>query len=98
AVLSVPSFSAGTHNITAAYSGDTTYAGGTSSGVAVTVVKATPTISVSSSQNPAPNGQSINFTVALAPANAAGSVQLLDGATVIATLSAGATTASATFA
>ena len=62
AVLSVPSFSAGTHSISAIYSGDTTYAGSTSSIVAVTVAKATAAISVSSSQNPAPNGQSVTFT------------------------------------
>ena len=40
AVLSVPSFSAGTHSIPATYSGDATYAGITSPAVAVTVTKA----------------------------------------------------------
>ena len=96
AVLSVPSLPAGSHSISAVYSGDATYAGSTSSVVALTIAKAGAAISVSSSQNPAPSGQSITFTIALTPANTTGSVQLLDGATVLATLSAGATTASVT--
>ena len=96
AVLSVPSFSAGTHSIAATYSGDATYAGSTSSDVAVTVAKATPSISVSSSQNPAPTGQAVTFTIALTPATTTGSVQLLDGSTVLANLGVGTTTASVT--
>ena len=64
----------------------------------VTVTKATPSISVSSSQNPAPNGQAVTFTVALTPATTTGSVQLLDGSTVVANLGVGATTASVTLA
>jgi hypothetical protein len=96
AVLSVPSFSAGAHSITATYSGDATYGGSTSAAVAVTVSKATPSIAISSSLNPAPYMQAITFTVALTPATATGGVQLLDGATAIATLAAGTTTASVT--
>jgi hypothetical protein len=96
AVLSVPSFSAGAHSVTATYSGDATYGGSTSAPVAVSVAKATPSIAISSSLNPAPYMQAIIFTIALTPANATGGVQLLDGATVIATLAAGTTTASVT--
>ena len=98
AVLSVPSFSAGTHSVGAAYLGDATYAGANSANVTVTVTKATPSISVSSSQNPAPNGQAVTFTIALTPATTTGSVQLLDGSTVLANLGVGTTTASVTFA
>jgi large repetitive protein len=96
AVLSIPSLAAGTHAIGAAYFGDATYAGANGSNVTVTVTKATPSISVSSSQNPAPNGQAVTFTVALTPATTTGSVQLLDGSTVLANLGVGATTASVT--
>ena len=98
AVLSVPSFSAGTHSLTATYSGDATYGGSTSAAVAVTVIKATSTIAISSSLNPSPAGQAITFTIALTPANATGTVQLLDGATVLASLSASTKTASITLA
>ncbi len=96
AVLSVPSLTAGTHAIGAAYFGDGTYAGANSSNVTVTVSKASPSISVSSSQNPAPTGQSVTFTVALTPATTTGSVQLLDGSTVLSSLGVGTTTASVT--
>ena len=97
AVLSVPSFSAGTHSITGTYSGDATYAGITSPAVAVTVTKATSSITLSSSQNPAPSGQAVTFTIVLTPAATTGSVQLMEGSTVLANLGVGITTASVSF-
>jgi hypothetical protein len=84
--------------MTATYSGDTTYAGSTSPVAAVTVARATPSISLSSSQNPAPNGQAVTFTIALTPASTTGSVQLLDGTAVLANLGVAVTTASVSFA
>jgi large repetitive protein len=98
AVLSVPSLSAGAHSLAATYGGDTTYAGSTSSGVAVTVAKATPSITVSSSMNPAPSGQAVTFTFTLSSASATGGVQLQDRDTVLAELSAGNNTATVTLA
>jgi sugar lactone lactonase YvrE len=98
AVLSLPSLSAGAHSIGATYSGEVHYAGSTSPGVAVTVAKATPVIAVTSSQSPAPSSQAVTFTIAFSPASATGSLQLLDGATVLATWSAGNNTVNATLA
>ncbi len=82
----------GAHSITAVYAGDTNYIGSTSNALALTLSKATPTITLSF--NPASTsvyGASITFTATLAPpaSNASdiptGTVNLLDGSTVIGT-------------
>jgi sugar lactone lactonase YvrE len=98
AVLSLPSLSADAHNIGATYSGESQYAGSTSPRVAVTVAKATAGIAVTSSQNPGPSSQAVTFTIVFSPASATGSLQLLDGATVLGTWSAGNNTITATLA
>jgi len=96
AVLNISSLTGGAHSITATYSGDAANAGSTSAPVAVTVAKASSLISLASSQNPSPSGQAITFTVATAPGAATGTVQLMDGATVLATLSSVNASASVT--
>ena len=85
-VLNTSTLAAGTHAITAVYSGDATYAGSTSAAVTVTVSKAATTLGLSSSVNPSGSGQPVVFSATLAPVTATGNVQFLDGTTVIGTV------------
>lgn len=92
ATFSTPSLAAGTHTITAVYGGDTNDAVSTSGPISQVVNAKTATSTVvSSSVNPSTVGQSVRFTASVSPASATGTVQFLDGATVIgsASLSAG---------
>ena len=74
----------GSHSITAVYAGDSSTIGSTSSAVAE-VIKATSSLTLTSSANPSTVGQTVTFTVAVTPSTATGSVQFLDGAAVIGT-------------
>ena len=56
---------AGTHVYVSVYSGDSTYTGSTSTAVTIIVGRDTPTVTVSSSQNPAPSGQAVMLTAKL---------------------------------
>lgn len=80
-------FVAGSHMLTAVYSGDATHLGATSNGVPVVVLPDVTTISLSSSANPATGGQRITFTASVTGDHAtpSGQVQLLDGSRLIAT-------------
>jgi large repetitive protein len=91
AVLSISTFAAGTHNVNSLYSGDAAYASSSSSYAGVVISKVAATLALASSSNPSVAGQSVTFTAAIAPAAATGTVQFLDGATVLgtATLSGG---------
>lgn len=94
-------FTAGTHILTAVYSGDTTHSGATSNAVTVTVLPDTTTASVSSSLNPATFGQNVVLTATVEGAHGAvvGGITFLDGSTVIGTAvlnSSGMTTISTT--
>ena len=76
--------SVGTHNITVFYSGDTNYGGSFSPVFAQTVNQANTGMTVTSSMNPAPFGQSITFTATVTPVapgagTPTGSVTFLDG-------------------
>ncbi|HEY3972358.1 MAG TPA: Ig-like domain repeat protein [Candidatus Sulfotelmatobacter sp.] len=62
ASIAVSSLPAGSHSITAAYQGSSTFAPSTSSPVAQTVARAATSTTLASSLNPAANGQSITFT------------------------------------
>jgi large repetitive protein len=75
----------GVHSITAVYGGDAANNGSTSAVLSQTVKQVT-SISVASSLNPATVGQTVSFTVTLNPA-ATGTVQFLDGTTVLSTIS-----------
>ena len=82
----------GTHSITAAYQGDSDYAASVSVAVTETVNKIATSAAVISSANPADAGATVNFTVTITGASSTspnvpvtGSVNLMDGATVVGT-------------
>ncbi len=89
ATLVYNKLSVASHSITAAYAGDVDYKAATSTALAVTVSKATPSISVASSANPAKTGTSVTFTATIsAPAGVtapSGKVTFKDGTTVLGT-------------
>jgi hypothetical protein len=92
AQYSTANLAQGTHAITVIYSGDANYLGFQSAPLSQVVnAKATSSTGVSSSVNPSTVGQSVKFTASVTPTSATGTVQFLDGATVIgtATLSSG---------
>ena len=84
AQLTVSSLPVGNHSISAAYSGDSTYLGSTSSVLIQTVTPPPPTVTLTliSSANPSAVGQSVTFTASLAGGSGAlgGTVQFFDGA------------------
>ncbi|HTC93753.1 MAG TPA: Ig-like domain repeat protein, partial [Terriglobales bacterium] len=97
--LPVSSLAVGSHSITAVYSGDSSFAAGTSSPLAQTVNQASSTTTVSSSANPSVFGQSVTFTAtvtAVAPGSGTptGTVTFKDGGSTIGTgtLSSGVAT------
>jgi hypothetical protein len=85
AALSLSTLAAGSHSITAVYSGDTDYVTSTSAAVTQTVNKANSTVALISSANPSVFGAPVTLTATITPASATGSVQFLDGATVLGT-------------
>jgi hypothetical protein len=84
-------FAAGTHVLTAVYSGDATHLGSTSNGVPIVVVPDVTTVSLSSSADPAVVGRSVTLTASAAGDHAtpAGQVQILDGSRLIAVATLG---------
>jgi hypothetical protein len=100
ATFAVSSLAVGTHSVTAAYSGDANNSASTSAVLTQTVNKAPAGVTVSSSANPSTFGQTVTFTANLTPASATGSIQFLDGATVLGagTVSGGITTLAASLA
>lgn len=96
AVLTVPGFTTGNHNLTATYNGDAGFAVGTSPALVYSVTRANTTTSVVSSTPTPVVGQPVTFTAtvaAVAPGagTPTGIVSFLDGSNVIgtATLSGG---------
>lgn len=81
-------FAAGTHAVTAVYSGDANHGVSTSNAVTITVLKDTTTALLSVSANPATAGQTITLTAAIqgAHATASGSVIFYDGTNSLAIL------------
>jgi hypothetical protein len=98
ATYSTSSLGVGAATISAQYNGDSNYAAATSKGLAQTISKATPTVTLTSSSNPANVNSNVTFTAAVStviPGVApTGTVQFLDGSTVLGTgtLSAGKAT------
>jgi sugar lactone lactonase YvrE len=86
--MSVLSLTAGSHSITAAYSGDANYAGITSAPVTQIVKAATATTIASDTQSPA-YGQAINLIATVTPVPAGGTVQFQEGITVLGTANLG---------
>ena len=98
----VITLSAGNHFLSAAYSGDANYTGGTSAAVNQQVAAPTPVTSattLTSSALRATVGQAVTFTASVSPAGAAGPVTFKDGSQVLGTglLSGGKVTFSFSF-
>ncbi|RSL18366.1 YVTN family beta-propeller protein [Edaphobacter aggregans] len=82
ASFSTSTLSVGTHSVTATYNGDGNYNGVTSPALSQVVNKTAATVTLASSRNPVPSGSSVTFT-ATVPAGSTGTVQFLDGMTVL---------------
>jgi hypothetical protein len=82
ATITIINLPLGTDPITASTPGDANNNPATSPSVIVTVVKAAPTVVVTSSLNPSIVNQSVTFT-ATAPSGATGTITFFDGPTVI---------------
>jgi hypothetical protein len=89
AKFTVTNLPVGSNSLTADYSGDAVHAGFTSLPVTQTVNKASTTVTLNSSKNPAASGQSVTFTAAVSPSSATGTIQFLDGSTVLGTVTIG---------
>ncbi len=100
ATLSISSMAAGTHAITAVYSGDSKNAADTSTALVQTVSATTSSVTLSSSINPSKTGLAVTLQATVSPPTATGSVQFLDGTTALGTgtLSAGNSDAGRPFA
>ncbi len=85
ASLNTSSLARGVHSLTAVYSGDATDTAATS-GVLTQTVKTSASISLTSTPNPSNTGQSVSLTATVSPSTATGTVQFLDGATVLSTV------------
>ena len=85
AALSLSNLSAGAHSITAVYSGDANDNSSTSNAVAETVQKIATTTTFTGWGTRALLGTSIAFTVAVTPAAASGTVNLMKGTTILGT-------------
>jgi len=88
ATLTTSGLTGGTHSITAVYSGDTTYAGGTSPALMQMVNKLADSTSVGSSNNPSIFGAGVTFTATVlssATGTPTGTVTFQDGAATLGT-------------
>ena len=84
------SLAVGTHALTASFAGDATHTAATSSTVNLTVSKATPVVSISTSANPSGQGQDLiiyTMVAEQAPGNGigTGNVQFMGGSTQLGT-------------
>ncbi len=80
--FSTPLLGAGSHIITASYSGDSNFTGST--GSVTQMVKQVPTTtSLSSSQDPSALGAQVTYTATISPAPDGGTVTFTDGGTAI---------------
>ena len=78
---------AGTYYVTASYAGDANHTASKGEAVAVTIGKATPTVSVTADRPVAVPGLAVTFTAAVTgPGVVAGTVTFQDGATVLGTV------------
>ncbi len=76
-------FSPGTYSLTARYNGDSNYNPNTSSPITQVVNKVTTTTTLSSSQNPSSAGQTVTLMAAVQPNGPTGTVNFLDGQTLL---------------
>ena len=93
ASLTTSSLAAGKHSITATYGGDSSLTGSTSSVLSQVVTNSTSTTTLVSSVNPSEFGKAVTFTATITSTagTPTGTVQFLNGATVLAkvTISSG---------
>jgi hypothetical protein len=82
ATYSTSALAPGTHAVQGQYSGSASY-GQSYSNVLSEIVKGTTAVALSSSLNPSTAGAAITFTAVVSPSAATGTVQFLDGATVL---------------
>lgn len=89
----------GTHSLTVAYGGDSTFLGSTSPALSQTVNARSTTTTLASSVNPSQLAQSTTLTATITPTTATGTVTFKDGTTTLGTgtLSSGVATYAATF-
>ena len=90
---------AGTHSITAAYSGDAALAGSTSTAIAQVVSKYSTTTTVISNMNPSTYLQAVTFTATVSPTGPytlTGTVSFKSGSTTLGTVTLSGGTASYT--
>jgi hypothetical protein len=90
--ISISTLAVGVHPITASYSGDTNFTGSTSTAISQTVTLQPTTTTVTSSLNPSIFGEAVTFTAMVSAVTSGtgtptGSVDFLDGATTLATVS-----------
>jgi hypothetical protein len=85
ATYSTSTLTAGSHSIAASYSGDTKHVGSTSSALAQTVTKATPSFGLTSSSNPAGFGNVLLITAKMATGTGTGTVTFSDGGSALGT-------------
>jgi hypothetical protein len=97
AVYSSTTLTQGTHPVSATYGGDSNFSTAQSAVVTQTV-KASTTTTLLSPTNPSPVGSPVSLTANVVPSSATGTVQFLDGTTVLgtATLSGGSAVFTAT--
>jgi hypothetical protein len=84
AVFATSSLAGGAHSVTANYLGDGNFSP-SQSAVVQQVVKYATTSTLASAPNPSIYGQTVTLTATVAPNTATGTVQFLDGATVLGT-------------
>ncbi len=72
---------AGTHNITASYSGSGSYGASTSTNLSQVVTQIPTTTTMSASPNPGTQNQNVTLTATVLPAAATGTVTFTEGAT-----------------
>ncbi len=86
ASIAVSNLAVGVHSVKAVYRGDAVHSGNSSAPLVQTVFKKNSEVTVTSISNTSAVGQGVVFTIAMTPATATGSVQLLDNGTVLGTI------------
>jgi|GEM_PF-2965824 len=94
AFFSTSTLSAGSHTITAQYSGDGNYAGSASAQFTEVISRTASSVGISSSSATANFGTAVTFTATVTPSSATGTVTFADGSNVLgtATVTAGKAT------
>ena len=83
ATFATAGLTAGSHSITASYSGGGTFAASVSSTLTQTVNQAATTTTLTPSPNPVQSGQTVTLTAAVTPSGATGSITFKDGSNTI---------------